>query len=329
MIIEKCRSVRQVLLIVGIGLSVESLKLLSFGDRLADAVRTKRSPICVGLDPRAASLPTGLLPSPSSSNQEIAEAYRKFCFEIIDVVAPLVGVVKPQVAFFEQLGPYGMVALGEVMAYAVRKDLLVIADAKRNDIGTTAEAYAAAFLGRGNASAWGADSLTVSPYLGDDSLQPFVDRCNATSSGIFVLVKTSNPGSGFIQDLAIDQRTISQRVADWVQTESLKANGASGYGPIGAVVGATYPNELAELRARMPNAWLLIPGYGAQGGGAKDVEAAFDSNGLGAVINNSRGIIFAYQSPRFQHLSSWQAAVEAATIEMNEALRSATSVNCL
>jgi len=327
--IGKCRFVRQLPLINDIGKFVESLKLLPFGDRLADAVRTKRSPICVGLDPRAASLPAGLLASSTGSNHEIAEAYRKFCFEIIDVVASLVGVVKPQVAFFEQLGPSGMVALGEVMAYAIRKELLVIADAKRNDIGTTAEAYAAAFLGRGNASAWGADSLTVSPYLGDDSLQPFVDRCKQTSSGIFVLVKTSNPGSGFIQDLAIEQRTISQRVADWVQAESLKANGTSGYGPIGAVVGATYPNELAELRARMPNVWLLIPGYGAQGGGAKDVAAAFDREGLGAVINNSRGIIFAHQSPRFQHLSNWQAAVEAATIEMNQALRSETSVKGL
>ena len=303
---------------------MESLKLLPFGDRLAVAVRTKRSPICVGLDPRAASLPAGLLTSSTASNQEIAEAYRKFCCEVIDVVAPLVAVVKPQVAFFEQLGPGGMMALGQVMAYAIAKDLLVIADAKRNDIGTTAEAYAAAFLGRGLTSAWGADSLTVSPYLGDDSLQPFVDRCKQTSSGIFVLVKTSNPGSGFIQDLSIDQRTISQRVADWVQATSNAHLGASGYGPIGAVVGATYPNELFELRHRMPNAWLLIPGYGAQGGGAKDVAAAFDSSGLGAVINNSRGIIFAHQSAKYQHLPTWQAAVEAATIDMNAALASET-----
>jgi orotidine-5'-phosphate decarboxylase len=292
-----------------------------FGDRLADAVRKKRSAICVGLDPRASSLPSGFLSSVNLPNKAIAEAYRQFCCEVIDVIAPLVGVVKPQVAFFEQLGPAGMFALGETIEYALSKDLLVIADAKRNDIGTTAEAYAAAFLGRGSMSAWGADSLTVSPYLGDDSLQPFVDRCVQTSSGIFVLVKTSNAGSGFIQDLSIDQRTISQRVADWVQAESSKTKGTSGYGAIGAVVGATYPNELAELRARMPSAWLLIPGYGAQGGGAKDVAAAFDSNGLGAVINNSRGIIFAYQSPRYQHCANWQAAVEAATIEMNEALR--------
>ncbi len=308
---------------------MNSSTFLPFGDRLAEAVRRKRSAVCVGLDPRAGSLPPGFLDSLNASNHEIAEAYRKFCVEIIDVVAPLIAVVKPQVAFFEQLGPSGMVALADVIAYAVGKDLLVIADAKRNDIGTTAEAYAAAFLGRGSLSAWGADALTVSPYLGDDSLQPFVDRCQATSSGIFVLVKTSNPGSGFIQDLQVDRQSIAERVADWVQAESNKSCGSSGYGSIGAVVGATYPDQLVEFRQRMPNAWLLIPGYGAQGGGAKDVATAFDSEGLGAIINNSRGIIFAHQSPRFQHLSNWQAAVEAATIEMNEALRCVTSAKSL
>jgi len=322
-----------------------SLEIQPFGDRLAKAIQRKRSPICVGLDPRAASLPPGFIASIDSPRKLLAQAYQKFCCEIIDIVAPLVAVVKPQVAFFEQLGPDGMVALGEVVAYAISQNLIVIADAKRNDIGTTAEAYAEAFLGRGNSSSWGSDSLTVSPYLGDDSLKPFVDRCIATASGIFVLVKTSNPGSGFIQDLYVGERlgqglgqgskqenaqqTISQRVADWVQSESLKHCGQSGYGPVGAVVGATYPSELAELRQRMPNAWLLVPGYGAQGGGAKDVANAFDSAGLGAVINNSRGIIFAHQTQRFQHLSSWQAAVEAATIEMKEALQSETTTNLL
>ena len=153
--------------------------MASFGDRLATEIRKKRSPICVGLDPRSASLPPGYVSS-NSSSKDIAEAYRKFCFEIIDVIAPFVAIVKPQVAFFEELGPNGMVALGEIIAYAVSKDLLVIADAKRNDIGTTAEAYASAFLGRANASSWGSDSLTVSPYLGDDTLQPFVERCQTT-----------------------------------------------------------------------------------------------------------------------------------------------------
>jgi orotidine-5'-phosphate decarboxylase len=293
----------------------------NFGDRLAHAVRAKRSTVCVGLDPRIASLPTGFLESAKPSHVLAAEAYCAFSCAIIDVVADLVPIVKPQVAFFEQLGAPGMQALADTIQYALDRGLLVIADAKRNDIGTTAEAYAAAFLGRGEASAWGSDSLTVSPYLGDDSLQPFVDRCKTTGSGLFVLVKTSNPGSGFIQDLKVDSLSISQRMADWVQKESLAQIGSSGYGPIGAVVGATYPDELVELRARMPNAWLLIPGYGAQGGGAKDVAAAFQNDGLGAVVNNSRGIIFAHASAKYRHHTDWQRAVEAATRDMIDDLR--------
>jgi orotidine-5'-phosphate decarboxylase len=254
----------------------------------------------------------------------MAGAYERFCCEIIDVVAGLVPIVKPQVAFFEQLGASGMVALAKVIRYAIDKDLLVVADAKRNDIGTTAEAYAAAFLGRGSDSSWGSDALTVSPYLGEDSLQPFVDRAHANGSGIFVLVKTSNPGSGFIQDLKVESRSISQRLADWVQQATTAVPSTTGWGSIGAVVGATYPGELVELRQRMPNAWLLIPGYGAQGGKARDVAAAFDSQGLGAIVNNSRGIIFAHQLPAYAQLSDWQRAVEAATREMSEALRSET-----
>jgi orotidine-5'-phosphate decarboxylase len=297
-----------------------------FGDRLAEAVRRKRSAVCVGLDPRAASLPTGLLPSSNPSLTETADAYRRFCFAIIDVVVDLVPIVKPQTAFFEQLGPSGVQALADVIRYAVEKDLLVIADAKRHDIGTTAEAYAAAFLGRGELSPFGADSLTVGPYLGEDSLQPFVDRCTVTSSGLFVLVKTSNPGSGFIQDLLVGNRTISMRIADWVENASQSKCGASGYGSIGAVVGATYPEELAMLRHRMKHAWLLIPGYGAQGGSAKDVAAAFDQEGLGAVVNNSRGIIFAHALPAYRHHTDWQRAVEAATRDMMAALRSEASI---
>lgn len=296
---------------------------------MAEAVRAKRNAVCVGLDPRIASMPAGLLNFDADDPRQAAEAYKQFCFGIIDVVADLVPIVKPQVAFFEQLGPHGMAALAAVIGYAVDHHLLVIADAKRNDIGTTAEAYAAAFLGRSSLSAWGSDSLTVSPYLGDDSLQPFVDRCRATGSGLFVLVKTSNPGSGFVQDLVIDERSISARIADWVESKSIEQLGSSGYGPIGAVVGATYPDELAVLRERMKHSWLLIPGYGAQGGGAKDVAAAFDTNGLGAVVNNSRGIIFAHSAPAYRHHPDWQRAVEAATRDMITALQAETFCGAL
>lgn len=305
---------------------------LTFGEQLARAVLAKKNPVCVGLDPRLAGLPEALKPTDETSHAAIANAFEKFCFEIIDVVSPLVPIVKPQVAFFEQYGPEGMLALKHVIAYASSKGLLVIADAKRGDIGTTAEAYAQALMGRGNLSAFGADCLTVNPYLGEDSLTPFVDQANKTSSGIFVLVKTSNPGSGFIQDLRFQDLSISERIADWVQMQSkieidriaevakpsqiVSDRIGCKYGSIGAVVGATYPEQLASLRARMPNAWLLIPGYGAQGGNAKDIASAFDSDGLGAIVNNSRGIIFAHQSKMYAHLPNWLSSVEQATRDM-------------
>ncbi len=328
--------------------SHEHLQIEPFGMRLRKAVLEKKNPVCVGLDPRWESLPEYLQTCETPfqpSFTEMANAYRQFCFEVIDAVAPLVPIVKPQVAFFEQLGPFGMVALAEIISYANSKGLLVIADAKRNDIGTTAEAYAAAYLGRNRLSAWGSDSLTVSPYLGDDSLQPFVDRCENTGSGLFVLVKTSNAGSGFIQDLKTEVQespTIMDRVADWVEGQSKlllqrstdrgqieSSDNGPQYGPIGAVVGATYPQQLTELRERMKSCWLLIPGYGAQGGGAKDVAGGFDSKGLGAVVNNSRGIIFAYNSPKYSHYVAWQDAVTAATNDMISALRAETSVGKL
>lgn len=298
---------------------------LSFSDRLANEVRRKKSVACVGLDPRSASLPGPLKPSSDASPEEVAESYRVFCREIIDVVAPLVPVVKPQAAFFEQIGPFGMLALADVIQHASNLGLIVILDGKRNDIGTTAEAYAEAYLGSGKLSAWGADSLTVSPYLGEDSLEPFVERCDKTNSGLFVLVKTSNPGGGWLQDRPTNGITVSEHVANLVQQLNQPRLGECGYGPVGAVVGATYPAQLRELRARMSTAWILIPGFGAQGGAAEDVRDGFDSQGLGAIVNSSRGIIFAHQradlKDRFGQ-GDWQRAVEVATLEMNEQLNS-------
>ncbi len=206
-----------------------------------------------------------------------------------------------------------------VIQHARRKQLLVILDGKRNDIGSTADAYARAYLGGSDPDGWQADALTVSPYLGVDSLEPFVQRCRETSTGIFVLVKTSNPGGKFLQDIAVDQHRVSDRVAMWVESQSSANQGPSGYGPIGAVVGATYPEELAILRARMPSAWILIPGYGAQGGSAQDVRAGFDEHGLGAIVNSSRGIIFAYEKDTA--IDRWQQAVERATLTMIQQLR--------
>ena len=296
----------------------------SFGDRLTQAVLSKENAVCVGLDPRWEPLPPALRPAEGSSLETVAKAFEQFCIEIIDVVHSLVPVVKPQSAFFEELGPAGVVALARVCHYASSKGLLVIMDAKRNDIGSTATAYAKAYLGNQGQSPFGADSLTVSPYLGSDSLEPFIDRCRQAQAGIFVLVKTSNPGSGFMQDLRCDEQTIAERVADYVQDQSRRfASSNTAYGSVGAVVGATYPEQLKEMRLRMPNSWILIPGYGAQGGAAADVVPGMDRQGLGAIVNSSRGIIFAHENPKYKQASSWQAAVEMSTREMIASLRNA------
>jgi orotidine-5'-phosphate decarboxylase len=298
---------------------------IPFADRLAAAIHVKRTPVLVGLDPRFESLPAALGNDVDPNNSAAkASAYRQFCFEVIDAVAPLVPAVKPQVAFFEELGPPGLVALADVIEHSRKQSLLVIVDAKRNDIGSTASAYASAYFGPH--AFWPADALTVGPYLGDDSLDPFVSASQANGGGLFVLVKTSNPGGKQFQDLICDGRPLYRHVAEHVEQLCSREIGASDYGNIGAVVGATYPEQLAELRSAMPHAWLLIPGYGSQGGTAKDVAAAFDSRGIGAIVNNSRGVIFAHERKAYAHFGHerWQAAVEAATLEMIAALKAET-----
>jgi len=294
-----------------------------FGDRLAAAVKRARCAVVVGLDPQSKLLPEPL--GGGQSWRELADAFRTFCCGVIDVVAPLVPAVKPQAAFFEQLGPAGTSALADVIAYAREKGLLVIVDGKRNDIGSTATAYAHAYLGA--ESAWGGDALTVSPYLGDDSLTPFVEVGAPRGAGIFVLVKTSNPGGGTFQDLMTDGQPLYRHVAAHVEQLAQASVGATGYGIVGAVVGATYPEQALELRAVMPHSWFLVPGYGSQGATARDVAGAFNLDGLGAVVNSSRGIIFAHARREYSErfgAARWQAAVEAATRAMIDELRSDT-----
>ena len=280
-----------------------------FGDRLCAAIKTKQTPLVVGLDPRQRNLPEEL------KSLDPAEAYETFSKEIIDVVADKVPAVKPQSAFFEQLGPQGVVALGKITDYARSKGLLTIMDAKRGDIGSTATAYANAFLDRSESAPWRCDSLTVNPYLGDDSLTPFCEVADKNGSGIFVLAKTSNPGSKTFQEKSVEgeNQKMFELVADHLQTLAARNIGESGYGNVGAVVGATWPEELVALRKRMPNVPFLIPGFGAQGGSAADVGGGLDENGLGGVINSSRGIIFAYERPEFEAIVNWQDAVSLAT----------------
>jgi orotidine-5'-phosphate decarboxylase len=308
-----------------------------FSTHLANAIREKRTPVLVGLDPRYDLLPPPLFQSGNVDTRTVADAFVTFCCGVIDVVAPLVPAVKPQAAFFEQYGPDGMLALGRVISYARKAGLIVIFDGKRNDIGSTATAYASGILGA--ESAWQADALTVSPYLGDDSLTPFVDIAKQRDAGVFILVKTSNPGGAMLQDLTVDGKMIYRRMAEYVESLAFASMGGgnsndnvSQYSSIGAVVGATWSQQLAELRTVMPHTWFLVPGFGSQGGTAKDVAAAFDVNGLGAIINNSRGILYAYRSGENKEVfgaKRWQEAVESATKRMIEQLKTETPAGVL
>ena len=297
-----------------------------YTDRLNSAIRTKRTPALVGLDPRLDWLPEDILAAARSRaahpHEIAATAFEEFCCRIIDVVATRVPAVKPQAAFFEQYGPAGCRALEAVIRKAREAGLLVICDAKRGDIGTTAEAYAQAYLAGSDpkAAPWGADALTINPYLGVDTLDPFVKVAQQRGAGLYVLVRTSNPGAGTFQDaIDVNGKKLYQRVAAEVERLSQQTVGGDGQGCVGAVVGATYPAELNELRAAMPSTPFLIPGYGAQGGGAAEVAGGFLPNGLGALVNSSRGINFPWRQEPYKSRFSpqqWEQAVDAATDAM-------------
>jgi orotidine-5'-phosphate decarboxylase len=240
-------------------------------------------------------------------------------------------LVKFQAAFYEAYGPEGMAALGETIRHARDSGLIVILDGKRNDIGSTAEAYARAYLGKvpvGGAfvPSWDADTITVNPYLGVDGISPFVKVAAREGKGLFVLVRTSNASAREFQDLVADGKPLYRHVADRVAGWAEPHRGASGYSLVGAVVGATYPAELAELRAALPGVTFLVPGYGTQGGSAAGVAPAFDADGLGAVVNNSRGLIFAYNHSKYKtkFQGNWQGAVEVALADMIDDLAAHT-----
>lgn len=281
-----------------------------FGDRLVNAVKEKGSCICVGLDPRLEQIPKHLVDKAlkeggSSPLVAASRAILDFNMGIIDAVFDIVPVVKPQIAFYEMFGAAGITAYQETLKYAQSKGLLTIADAKRNDIGSTAEAYAEAFLGETQMfegegqvvmKVFDADSLTVTPYLGWDGVKPFVDECEDSGKGIFVLVKTSNKSSGDLQDLEIKNgEALYEVMGHLVDSWGVDNIGEMGYSFVGAVVGAKFPEQAKKLRRIMPNAYFLVPGYGAQGAGAFDVNPCFNKDGLGAIVNNSRGIIYAYE----------------------------------
>jgi orotidine-5'-phosphate decarboxylase len=291
-----------------------------FIDRLHAGVQQKRSPLCVGLDPRYDLLPKIISSRFPETLTGQANAVEYFCCQILDLVAPFTGVVKPQSAFFELLGAAGHVAIENVIRKAHSLGLLVILDAKRNDIASTAQAYAEAAFRLLNA-----DALTINPYLGRDSIEPFIQEARRLKRGLYVLVRTSNAGAGMFQDLQTERGKVHHAVARAVAAWSRENLGKTQFGDIGAVVGATSPDELAELRQIMPQVPFLVPGYGAQGGTAQDCQAAFSSNGLGAVVNSSRGILYPFKPDEKQWEEKVQQAAQSAANELEKLLACANS----
>ena len=309
----------------------------NFADNLIEAIKVKNAPICLGLDPNFDKIPKFIKEKAFQDREKTpmacaANAILEFNKGIIDAIADLVPVVKPQIAYYEIFGHDGIWCYEETLKYAKSKKLLTIADAKRNDIGPTAAAYAQAFLGEiqiGEGEeevivpGFDADSITVNPYLGWDGIKPFVEEARKYEKGIFALVKTSNPSSGDLQDLQMkDGAFIYEIMGGLVDSWGANEIGENGYSLLGAVVGATYPEQAKRLRMLMPNSIFLVPGYGAQGGGAAEVLPCFNKDGTGAIVNNSRGIIFAYEKMEGFVEADYAKAAREATIAMKKDLES-------
>ena len=282
-------------------------------DRLIEKIVATKNPTVVGLDPKLDYVP-GYIKEAAFAKygytlEGAAEAFLQFNKDIIDAVCDIVPAVKPQCAYYEAMGWQGVKCLAETIAYARSKGMFVITDGKRNDIGSTMEAYADAHLGTTRIGEevvvpFGGDALTVNGYLGTDGIKPLLDICNRYDKGIFVLAKTSNPSSGELQDRQIDGEAIYHAMGGMCEKWGEAAPGKYGYSAVGAVVGATYPEQLTELRKDMPHTFFLVPGYGAQGGGAEGLLGAFDERGLGAIVNSSRAIICAWKKsdrPETEH----------------------------
>ena len=276
-------------------------------NRLVSDIRKKNAPIVVGLDPTLKLIPDFIkekhFKEKGNTLEAIADAIMEYNKGLVDAVCDLVPAVKPQIAMYEQFGIPGLVAFKETVDYFKKKGLTVIGDIKRGDIGSTSEAYAVGHLSGVTVdgvklTGFDEDFVTVNPYLGTDGIKPFIDVCRTEKKGIFVLVKTSNPSSGEFQDRVCDGKPLYELVADKVREWGESLMGES-YSYVGAVVGATYPEMGAALRKVMPKSYILVPGYGAQGGTAKDLKPFFNEDGLGAIVNSSRGIIGAYKQEKY------------------------------
>lgn len=272
-------------------------------DRLIDKIKEKNNPTVVGLDPKLDYIPEEMKKAAFEKYgvtfEGAAAAIFDFNKELIDALCDIVPAVKPQAAYYEMYGIEGLKCLKKTIEYAKSKGMYVILDGKRGDIGATSEAYATAYLGKtklgeSEEAAFDADCLTVNPYLGTDGIAPFIKECAQNEKGVFILVKTSNKSSGELQDLKSGGKYIYEHMAELVKQWGSEIVGTYGYSSAGAVVGATYPEQAKVLRALMPRTYFLVPGYGAQGGGAKDVAPCFNEDGLGAIVNASRSIMCAY-----------------------------------
>ena len=303
-------------------------------NKLVDKIQKTHAPIVVGLDPMLNYVPEHVQKAAFAEYGETlegaAEAIWQFNKEIIDKTFDLIPAVKPQIAMYEQFGIPGMIAYEKTVSYAQEKDLVVIGDIKRGDIGSTSAAYAVGHLGkvkvRNNTfSGFHEDFATVNPYLGSDGIKPFIDVCKEEKKGLFILVKTSNPSSGEFQDQLIDGKPLYELVGEKVAAWGEEHMGDK-YSYIGAVVGATYPEMGKVLRKVMPKSFILVPGYGAQGGQGKDLVHFFDEDGLGAIVNSSRGIIAAYKQEAYAKFGAEnfgdasRAAVEAMIADIHGAL---------
>lgn len=300
-------------------------------DRLIKAIAEKQNPTVAGLDPKLDYIPNYIKQAAFSRYGKnldgAAAALLEYNKGLIDALYDIVPAVKPQAAYYEMYGWQGVKALHDTIAYAREKGMFVITDGKRNDIGSTMEAYASAHLGTTDiegetVQGFGADALTVNGYLGTDGISPLLSICREKDKGIFVLVKTSNPSSGELQDLKLENGdSVYLSMGKMCEKWGAEAIGETGYSGVGAVVGATYPRQLSELRKALPHTFFLVPGYGAQGGGANDVKGAFDENGIGAVINSSRGIMCAWKKEKCGETDFAQAARREA-LRMRDDLRS-------
>ena len=298
-------------------------------DALQEKIRAKKNPTVAGLDPKPEQIPPHILKASyetyGETLQGAAEAVWTFNQGLIDALCDVVPAVKPQAAYYERLGWRGLEVMERTIAYAREKDLFVIADIKRGDIGSTAQAYADAWLGGtrvGEAShpVFYADCVTLNGYMGSDTIEPFVEACKAGDKCLFLLVKTSNPGSGELQNMVAGDRLVYKVMGDMTAKLGKGTEGRYGFHLAGAVVGATYPSDMRELRRRLEHTFFLVPGYGAQGGTAEDVQYAFNKYGHGAIVNASRSIMCAWQKTG-RDGTDYQEAARAAAVAMRDDIR--------